>query len=70
MTLRTLIRWGQEIARVAGTGTGREQAATCVLIARGQWLDKVCPMKGDALDPTVYAELLEIVARAARALIS
>jgi len=69
VTLRTLIRWGAEVARVAGTGTGRDQAAGCVLIARGQWLDKVCPMKGDALDPTVYAELLEIVERAARALI-
>jgi len=70
VTLRTLIRWGQEIARVAGAGTGRDQAAACALVARGQWLDKVCPTKGDALDPTVYAELLEIVERAARALIS
>ena len=69
VTLRTLIRWGAEIARVAGTGTGHDLAAACVRTARGQWLDKVCPMKGDALDPTVYAELLEIVERAARALI-
>ena len=74
VTLRTLIRWGKAAAAKAraSAGTWPVPPAACrqplIEGARTQWLDKVCPMKGDRLDETAYAELLEIIQRAAMTL--
>jgi MoxR-like ATPase len=63
LDLATLLAWAEAARQLAASGLSDRQAL--LTAAQDLWLDRVCPLQGERIDPDVRRALLDILDRAA-----